>query len=116
MAISQDMHFLFSYGTLQDKFVQVANFGRELTGRPDSIPGYAQSLVAINDAGVVALSGKTHHPIVQPSANPHDEVPGTVFEVTAEELLAADGYEVADYKRTSVSLKSGLQAWVYVRA
>jgi hypothetical protein len=26
---------LFSYGTLQDKAVQLANFGRELAGSPD---------------------------------------------------------------------------------
>lgn len=116
MATSQDKVLLFSYGTLQDKSVQVSNFGRELAGRPDSILGYAQSMVAIADPEVVAMSGKTHHPIVQPSSNPQDEVPGTVFEITAQELLAADEYEVSDYKRTSVSLKSGLQAWVYVRA
>jgi hypothetical protein len=39
-----------------------------------------------------------------------------VFEVTTAELAAADEYEVADYKRVSVRLKSGVQAWVYVRA
>ena len=107
---------LFSYGTLQDRAVQVANFGRELTGRSDSILGYAQTLVAIEDPEVIAVSGKTHHPIVQPSSNPSDEVPGTVFEIMAQELAAADEYEVSDYKRVSVLLKSGVQAWVFVRA
>ena len=107
---------LFSYGTLQDKAVQLANFGRELQGRPDSMPGYRQSLLAITDPQVIATSGKTHHPIVEPSANPNDAVAGTVFEITAQELAAADRYEVSDYKRVSVTLKSGVQAWVYVRA
>ena len=107
---------LFSYGTLQDKSVQLANFGRQLVGRPDAMPGYVQSLVAIDDPEVVAMSGKTHHPIVQPSSNPKDEVSGTVFEITAQELAAADEYEVSDYKRVSVTLKSGAQAWAYVRA
>jgi gamma-glutamylcyclotransferase (GGCT)/AIG2-like uncharacterized protein YtfP len=107
---------LFSYGTLQDKNVQLASFGRELQGRVDAIPGYSQTLIAITDPQVVATSGKTHHPIVQPSANPADEVAGMVFEITAQELTAADEYEVADYKRISVTLKSGVQAWVYVRA
>ncbi len=107
---------LFSYGTLQDKAVQIANFGRELAGRRDAIPGYSQSLVAIGDPDVVATSGKTHHPIVQPSTDPKDEVPGMVFEITARELAAADAYEVSDYKRIAVTLKSGVQAWVYVRA
>jgi gamma-glutamylcyclotransferase (GGCT)/AIG2-like uncharacterized protein YtfP len=107
---------LFSYGTLQDKAVQAANFGRELMGRSDSILGYTQTLVAIRDRKVIATSGKTHHPVIQPSPNPRDEVPGTVFEITAQELAAADEYEVSDYKRVAVPLKSGLQAWVFVRA
>lgn len=107
---------LFSYGTLQDKNVQLAHFGRELRGRPDSMPGYRQTMIAITDPQVVAISGKTHHPIVEPSPDPGDEVRGSVFEITAQELAAADKYEVSDYKRVSVMLKSGVQAWVYVRA
>jgi hypothetical protein len=36
--------------------------------------------------------------------------------VTKKEVEQADIYEVtADYKRVSVHLKSGTQAWVYVR-
>ena len=107
---------LFSYGTLQDKKVQIAQFGRELRGRPDSIPGYRQTLLEISDPQVIATSGKTHHPIVEPSPQPRDEVSGSVFEITAQELAAADQYEVSDYKRVSVNLKSGVKAWVYVRA
>ena len=34
---------LFSYGTLQDKAVQLANFGRELNGQADRMPGYRQA-------------------------------------------------------------------------
>ena len=107
---------LFAYGTLQDKVVQMANFGRELAGRPDRLPGYSTSLIAIPDPAVVATSGKTHHAIAERSANSSDEVLGTVFEITAEELIAADRYEVADYTRVLVTLKSGTRAWVYVRA
>jgi gamma-glutamylcyclotransferase (GGCT)/AIG2-like uncharacterized protein YtfP len=107
---------LFSYGTLQDKNVQLAHFGRELRGRPDAMPGYRQTMIAITDPQVVATSGKTHHPIVEPSPDPGDQVQGSVFEITAQELAAADKYEVSDYKRVSVMLKSGVQAWVYVRA
>ena len=45
-----------------------------------------------------------------------DGVAGTVFEVTADELQRADRYEVAAYRRVSVTLRSGRQAWVYVDA
>jgi gamma-glutamylcyclotransferase (GGCT)/AIG2-like uncharacterized protein YtfP len=65
---------------------------------------------------VVATSGQTHHPIVRPSANPGDFVAGTVLAISAAELEAADAYEVDDYVRVSVTLKSGNQAWVYVEA
>ena len=58
---------LFSYGTLQDKAVQLANFGRELLGQHDAMLGYSQSWVEITDPAVLATSGKTHHPIVAPT-------------------------------------------------
>jgi hypothetical protein len=107
---------LFSYGTLQDKAVQLTNFGRELTGFADSLPGYSTSLIAIRDAAVVAASGKTHHTIADPSANFIDEVKGMVYQITPQELAAADRYEVSEYTRVMVALKSGKRAWAYVRA
>ncbi len=108
--------WLFSYGTLQQEEVQLATFGRRLEGRADALPGYATSLLVIEDAGVIATSGKTHHLLALPSGNPADEVAGVVFKITPEELAAADTYEVSDYKRVAVRLKSGLEAFVYVAA
>lgn len=40
---------------------------------------------------------------------------GTVFTITATEL-AADDYEVHDYRRMLVRLGSGIEAWVYFAA
>lgn len=107
---------LFSYGTLQDKSVQLANFGRELAGQADRMVGYRQAWVEITDPQVLATSGKTRHPIVSPSTDPADSVAGRVFHISEAELAAADAYEVADYQRVSVALASGLNAWVYVQA
>ena len=108
---------LFSYGTLQKKDVQIANFGRELTGREDVLPGYARWMVAISDPTLAALSGESLYANVRPSSNPEDAVSGTVFEITGEELAAADEYEeLGGYHRISVTLRSGDQAWVYLRA
>lgn len=107
---------LFSYGTLQDKAVQLANFGRELVGQHDAMLGYSQSWVEITDPQVLASSGKTHHPIVAPTTERGAKVVGSVFQITDAELAAADAYEVSDYKRVAVSLSSGLTAWVYVQA
>lgn len=108
--------WVFSYGTLQQEDVQLATFGRRLEGRVDALPGYATTLFEIKDAAVVATSGKNHHLMAWPSSNPADEVAGMAFRLTAAELAAADTYEVSDYKRIEVRLKSGLTAFVYVGA
>jgi gamma-glutamylcyclotransferase (GGCT)/AIG2-like uncharacterized protein YtfP len=107
---------LFSYGTLQQDEVQLSSFGRLLEGQEDAMVGYRQSLVEITDPEVIRKSGKRFHPIVEASDNPGDEVAGRVFRITEAELKAADAYEVSDYKRVEVLLRSGNSAWVYVRA
>ena len=107
---------LFSYGTLQLENVQRSSFGRRLDGQPDAMPGYTRTMVEITDPAVLAASGERFHPIVSPSGDPADEVAGAVFRISAEELAAADRYEVADYQRVQVRLKSGRDAWVYVKA
>jgi gamma-glutamylcyclotransferase (GGCT)/AIG2-like uncharacterized protein YtfP len=110
------MLHLFSYGTLRQPEVQMASFGRILKGSDDAMLSYRVTMLEITDPAVLATSGERFHPIVEPSSEPGDEVAGTVFEVTEAELLAADSYEVSDYVRTLVSLKSGIEAWVYVKA
>lgn len=107
---------LFSYGTLQQENVQLASFGRLLEGEEDAMPGYRQDMLEITDPEVIRTSGKRFHPVVTPSADPADSVAGKVFWITAEELAAADRYEVADYKRVNVVLASGKEARVYVKA
>ena len=107
---------LFSYGTLQLEAVQLSTFGRTLEGTPDELPGFAQSLMKIDDPGVVATSGKTHHPFATFTGRDADAIPGTVFRVTPQEIENADKYEVAAYKRFAVVLRSGARAWVYVDA
>ena len=105
---------LFSYGTLQQDNVQLATFGRLLEGRPDVLPGFALSPVRITDLHVIATSGKDVHTIARRTGNPADLIPGTVFEITLEELAAADHYEVGDYARISARLDSGAEAFLYV--
>jgi hypothetical protein len=111
---------LFSYGTLQLPEVQRATFGRELTGQADAIVGYRLEYVTITDPDVVAASGSNRHPILIPADGSEDSndtaVEGTVFAITGAELLAADEYEVDDYRRVAVPLRSGRTAWVYVFA
>jgi gamma-glutamylcyclotransferase (GGCT)/AIG2-like uncharacterized protein YtfP len=53
---------------------------------------------------------------ILPSSDPNESVSGVVFDITEQGLVAADKYEEdADYCRILVSLKSGDQAWAYLR-
>ena len=107
---------LFSYGTLRLRDVQLATFGRELVGRADAIVGYELDYVTITDPHVVATSGSDRHPILRPTDHPDAEVDGMVFTISEAEVAAADEYEVDDYARIRVPLRSGDEAWVYVFA
>ena len=108
--------FLFSYGTLQLETVQIANFGRPLVGTSDALPGFEQGLLEIDDPAVAASLGKTHYAIARFTGRDSDAVAGTVFSVTADEIQKADKYEIAEYKRVAVVLRSGVRAWAYVDA
>jgi gamma-glutamylcyclotransferase (GGCT)/AIG2-like uncharacterized protein YtfP len=107
---------LFSYGTLRQPEVQRATFGREIAGRPDAIIGYDLEYVTITDAHVIATSGSDRHPILKPTDRAGAAVEGTVFAISEADLAAADEYEVDDYVRVAVPLRSGGTAWVYVFA
>ena len=98
---------LFSYGTLQQKNVQLANFGRELSGSKDTLQGYVVGEVEITDERVLRESGKAFHPILRYTGNLADEVAGTVFELTDAELTQADDYEVDAYQRVRTGSQGG---------
>ena len=110
------MPYLFSYGTLQQEEVQISTFGRKLTGAPDSLVGFVLADIKIQDSEVIATSGKEFHPIARRTGGFNHRVPGTVFEVSEEELANADRYEVSDYTRVETVLASGKSAWVYIEA
>lgn len=104
---------LFSYGTLQQEEVQLQTFGRRLKGAVDFLENFRLEEVLITNPEVIKKSGKTTHPILV-RGDQNDSVKGMVFDVTKAEIAQADEYEVSDYKRIAVQLKSGTQAWVYV--
>jgi gamma-glutamylcyclotransferase (GGCT)/AIG2-like uncharacterized protein YtfP len=116
LMVSLVTELLFSYGTLRQPGVQRDVFGRELDGRPDAIVGYDLEHVTITDPRVIASSGSDLHPILKPTDRTGAAVEGTVYVVSDDELAAADDYEVDDYQRITVPLRSGDHAWVYVFA
>jgi len=107
---------LFSYGTLRLEAVQMALFGRQLSGKPDALAGFELGSLKIDDEAVVAISGQTHHTMATFTGRPSDVIVGTVFALTPDEIQNADKYEVEAVKRVSVVLQSGIRAWAYVDA
>ena len=105
---------LFSYGTLQKDKVQLKLFGRLLNGTKDALKGYKLSKLEIKDESVLSTSEQKYHLIASPSNNKDDTIEGIVLQISDEELLIADEYELDDYKRVKVVLESGKEAWIYV--
>ena len=105
---------LFTYGTLQLEAVQMATFGRLLSGTPDALVGFEVAPLVIEDAAVIAISGKAQHTIARHTGRDADTIPGMVYAVSLAEIESADAYEVAPCRRVSVVLGSGRRAWVYV--
>jgi len=111
------MPLLFSYGSLQQEDVQVSTFGRKLDGEKDLLVGYEPSLVKIADPDVAKRLKRLHHDNVRKTGDEWSNVQGTVFEVTDADLAKADTFEAQySYKRVSVPLASGKDAWVYVHS
>jgi Gamma-glutamyl cyclotransferase, AIG2-like len=110
------MPLLFSYGTLQREDVQLLVFGRRLQGRLDELVGFEKLLITIDEPRLIAQTGTRDHVIVKFNGRIESRVPGSVFEITDEELASADRYEVDPYLRVQTLLASGIRAWVYVDA
>lgn len=114
--MKEKIEYLFSYGTLQQEEVQRANFGRKLTGHPDTLQKYVVRKIRITDERVIRESGKEIHPILVYTGIDTDEVNGMVYQISYRELLKADDYEVKDYNRIQAPLKSGQKCWIYSAA
>ena len=101
------MPLLFSYGTLQQRTIQMSLFGRVLDGEPDELVGFEQSALTI-ESGTYAIA--------QFNGRSESRVRGTVYDLSEAEIVVADQYETADYKRIVTTLASGKSAWVYADA
>ena len=104
---------LFSYGTLRQREVQLATYGRQLEGSADALRGYRLVPLKIDDPHVVRLSGKKVHQIARATGDEADRIEGMVFLLTEAELHQSDDYEVAAYTRIEARLESGQTAFLY---
>jgi gamma-glutamylcyclotransferase (GGCT)/AIG2-like uncharacterized protein YtfP len=110
---TESKHKIFSYGTLRQANVQLALYGREVQTVPDSLPGWRLEWIQITDPEVIVASGSETHPILR-KGKPTDSVSGAYLELNDNELAATDKYEVSDYVRREVKLRSGVTAFAYV--
>lgn len=111
--MNEEMEYLFSYGTLQLENVQIETYGRRLIGEPDQLLGYKVESLEIKDKAVLLKSNQKFHPIAIETHKVEDYIDGVIFEITLNELLETDKYEVSDYTRILKSFKSGKTAWIY---
>ncbi len=85
-------------------------FNRVLSGFTDKLLNYKLEKLALTDErGVIH-----NYPVAVYTGNSDDQISGSVFQLSKDELLKADFYETAAYKRVKVRLFSGKTAWVYL--
>ncbi|MDB5679553.1 gamma-glutamylcyclotransferase family protein [Sphingomonas bacterium] len=112
--MSDEPSFLFSYGSLRRRDVQLAVFGHELEGFDDVLPGFAAVPIRLTDPRTIATGGTADHLILRATADGSGAVPGLALAIRPEDVPVADAYEPAGYERTAVNLASGRRAFVYV--
>lgn len=109
-----DGYWLFSYGTLGDRKVQQQLFGREVETVEDRLDGFRIETIEITDPSIIEMSGIDRHPILRRSHGGKG-ISGLALRLSATDLIAADRYEAAEYRRIKVTLASGRKSFVYVR-
>jgi len=105
---------LFAYGALQDPHVQLDTFGRLVQAEDDILLRHTLDYADTEDTRDANPAGTTVLPVLRRTGNAFDRVIGKVLAVTAEEVDAADEYQMSLYLRTAVTLESGRRAWIYV--
>jgi hypothetical protein len=106
-------HYLFSYGTLQQKEVQLKLFGRELKMTKDILKGFQLAPTEITDEAFLKTGAAKNQRIAIQTNHLEDFIEGSVLEIREDEMLRSDSYEPENYKRIEVVLESGKKAWIY---
>ena len=97
-------HYIFTYGTLQEREVQLSVFSRPLVGFEDELHQYRISAEKVADL----------YPTLELTGNQDHKIKGQVYTLTPQELQKADLYEGEAYERIEVELASGKKAWAYI--
>ena len=54
------------------------------------------------------------YPVIESTGDANNRIAGQIYKVTNLDLFKADAYETQAYKRITVTLASGKQAWTYI--
>ncbi|MDO6803594.1 gamma-glutamylcyclotransferase family protein [Wenyingzhuangia sp. 1_MG-2023] len=100
------MQKVFTYGTLQNKEIQMELFGRILTGKSDQLIGFKKEIIIL---------GTNSYPILK-LGDETSIIDGICYEMTNEDLKICDIYEGKEYQRILITLASKQKAWVYIEA
>ncbi|UJH68682.1 gamma-glutamylcyclotransferase family protein [Allomuricauda sp. SCSIO 65647] len=94
----------FCYCDMQTSERQLEILGRKITGKKDILSGFK----------MIGVEG-FEEPFATRSAKPHDQVGGTLYNISFVDLFHLDEYEKQfNTTRIKAKLKSGLMAWVYI--
>jgi len=115
MSAASKPAWVFSYGTLQMPRVQHELLGRQVAMTDDALLGYDTVPVQIDHPDVIEFSGSSTHLGLVPGA-PDARIAGKLLHITQADFAALDEYEGDEYRRIEVTLESGTNAWVYVKA
>ncbi len=98
------MQKLFAYGTLNEAGLQKEVFGRVIKGAPD--------LLETHSTVPLEIEGVTYLGLVPKEGS---SVAGYVIELSDDDIAAADRHETEAYRRVTVRLASGADAWTYMK-
>lgn len=110
------MNLFFSYGVLQFDKTQIDTFGRLLNRTVDIVKGYKLDNIKIQNPEIITLMDNDFHPVAKSTNNLNDEITGTVFELSDEDMAKIETYtqEYTSLTKTEVTLGSGKKSWMYV--
>jgi hypothetical protein len=113
---SEEIIHLFSYGTLQLESVQLSSLGRVFQGARMSClaSGVPRSRSLIRTSS--RRAAQTCIPSSQEAMTQPTRCRELFSRSPKPSFRAADEYEVSVYERIKVRWKSGVEAWVYVKA
>lgn len=109
----QKKHLLFTYNTPKLN-VEHLDYNHHEPKIKDTLSGYKLNGLALKNPSLKEKSDANQDLIAIKSHDKGDRIEGIVLEISGEELMKTDTYNISDYKRVLETADSGTEVWVYV--